>query len=76
MRHAIAVYLPTWPTDRLRRQCGALPSDQPLVLSTRQAGRRTVFAADAEPQALGLWPGMPLAQAQAMVPRLALRTAP
>src|SRR5688572_19851839 len=73
MRRVISVYLPTWPSDRLRRhQAESQQPDQPLVLSTRQGSRRTVFAADAEAQAMGLWPGMPIAQAQAMVPRLAV----
>ena len=38
MRRVASVYLPNWPTDRLRRTCGdAAPGDAPLVVAGRVA---------------------------------------
>ena len=72
MKQVISVYLPTWPTDRLRRLPGsAKPSpDGPLVLLGRDGRRRVVMAADAHAQALGIRPGMAATQAHALVPDL------
>ena len=72
MRRAISLYLPTWPTDRLRRAMGnaALPRETALVMIARDANRRIVWAADGAAQALGLRPGLPATQAHALVPGL------
>jgi protein ImuB len=77
MRRVVSLWLPTWPTDRLRRGGGGPSPDDPLVLVGREGGRRIVTAADAAAQRLGLRPGMAAAQAHALVPGLhALDAAP
>lgn len=70
MRRAVCVWLPTWPTDRLRRAPDALPPGRPVVVAERQGSRRLVHAADAEAQALGIRPGVTVALAQAMHPMI------
>jgi protein ImuB len=72
MKRVISLYLPTWPTDRLRRHLGALapPAEVPLVMIGREGRRRVVTAADAAALALGLRPGMVATQAHALVPSL------
>jgi protein ImuB len=77
MRRVASLYLPTWPTDRLRRQMGAAapPADKPLVVAGRDGRRRAVVAADHAAQALGIWPGLALTQAQARVPDLHIEAA-
>jgi protein ImuB len=71
MRRVISLYLPTWPTDRYRRQSGAcVPPAEPLVTSAREGPRRIVRAADRAARADGLHAGMALAQARARVPGL------
>jgi protein ImuB len=51
---------------------GAPPAETPLVLSASDGRRMVVAAADRAALALGLAPGLPLAQAQARVPGLAV----
>ena len=76
MRRVVSVFLPTWPTDRLRRQAvAALPAEQPLVLAVRDGGRRGVFAANVAARAAGLHAGMPLARAQALLLDLIIKQA-
>lgn len=77
MARVISVFLPTWPTDRLRRKAGgaAPPGDAPLIIAGREGSRRIVTAADAAAQALGLRCGMSVAKAQALVPRLIIQPA-
>ncbi len=70
MRRVICVFLPTWPTDLWRRRHGGPPPDEPLVAAVQDGPRRVVSAADRAARALGLRPGLALAQAQAMVPGL------
>src|SRR3984885_1844246 len=72
MRRVISVFLPTWPTDLLRRQPSAVapPPDRPLITAIHDGRRQTVAAADHAARSLGLLPGMPVAQAQALVPGL------
>ncbi|MBK8176622.1 MAG: DNA polymerase Y family protein [Rhodospirillales bacterium] len=72
MKRVVSLFLPTWPTDRLRRAMGAtaLPPEVPLVLIGRDGRRRIVWAADAAAQRLGLRPGMAATQAHALVPGL------
>jgi protein ImuB len=77
MRRVISVFLPTWPTDRLRRRphAAAPPADRPLVTFLHDRRRQVVAAVDGVAQSLGLFPGMPLAQAQAVVPGLTVMVA-
>lgn len=74
MRRVISLWLPTFPTDRLRRHAG-VPPDGPLVIAAHDGRRLSVAAADAAAAAVGLYPGMPLAQAQAQVPGLVIHPA-
>ncbi|HEY4547741.1 MAG TPA: DUF6504 family protein [Pedomonas sp.] len=77
MRRVVSLYLPTWPTDRVRRMAGgeALSAETPLVLVGREGSRRVVRAADAAAQAAGLHAGMPVAKAQILVPDLVMEDA-
>ncbi len=79
MRRVISVWLPTWPTDRLRKQAqagfDALPAEAPLVTAAHDGSRQAVAAVDGRARALGVRPGMALAQAQALVPGLVIRPA-
>ena len=72
MARVISVFLPLWPTDRLRRQGDdTAPSrDAPLILAGRVGSRRVVTAADRIAQQPGLHTGMPVSKAQALVPGL------
>ncbi|WP_073068113.1 Y-family DNA polymerase [Paracoccus solventivorans] len=77
MARVISVFLPMWPTDRLRRKTGdgAPPAETPLVLAGRDRSRRVVTAANAAAQALGLHPGIEIGRAQALVPGLRVEPA-
>lgn len=77
MTRVVSLFLPSWPTDRLRRKAGAEapPADAPLVLVGREGSRRIVLAADAAARAAGLRAGMPVAAAQALAPGLVMRNA-
>ena len=72
MTRVVSLYLPTWPTDRLRRKLGAsAPSaDTPVVLFGRQGRRREVLALDAAARNAGLRIGTPASKAQVLVPHL------
>jgi protein ImuB len=72
MRRVVSLYLPTWPTDRLRRKLGAWAptADTPIVLFGRQSRRREVMALDAAARNAGLRIGMPASKAQVLVPGL------
>jgi protein ImuB len=67
MRRVVSLYLPTWPTDRRRRQLGraAPPADTPLALVGREGRRKVVLAANAAAQAQRVRPGLPAAEARA-----------
>ncbi len=77
MRRVVSLFLPTWSTDRVRRQLGstAPPADTPLVLVGREGRRRVVLAADAAAQRAGLYVGMLVTKAQILVPALMIRNA-
>jgi protein ImuB len=66
----VSVYLPTWPTDRIRRQHGGPPLEEPVVTALSVGSARRIGGACAAAQALGLSPGLPIAQAQARIPKL------
>ncbi|MCS6930740.1 MAG: DNA polymerase Y family protein [Acetobacteraceae bacterium] len=78
MRRVVSLWLPSWPTDRLRRSRdgrspeghGAPPDEAPLVTQGHDGRRMAVAAANPAALRLGLRPGMALAQARSMVPGL------
>ena len=77
MPRVVSLFLPTWPTDRLRRKEGdaAPPLEVPLVLVGREGRRQVVLAACAAAQAAGLRVGMAVTMAQVLVPGLAVQDA-
>ncbi len=77
MKRVVSLYLPTWPTDRLRRRLGdAAPSPEtPTVLIGRGERRRAVLAVDQAARRLGLHPGMPATQARALCGDLSVHDA-
>ncbi len=78
MRRVISIWFPTFPTDRIRRiasrEAGVplTAITTPLVTVARDGNRRTLAAVDVVASGLGLCAGMKLAQAQALVPDLAV----
>ncbi|WP_249196832.1 DNA polymerase Y family protein [Gluconobacter cerinus] len=68
----VSLYLPLWPTDRIRKRLGhdAPAPDLPLALVGRDGRRRVVLSADLAARRLGLRPGTPVAKAQALHPDL------
>ncbi len=75
MRRVVSLFLPTWPTDRIRRQFGSPPLGEPLVTVMTEGSRRIIAAADEAAGGLGLRPGQTIAHAQALVPGLHIRDA-
>lgn len=75
MRRVVSVWFPMLPTDRLRRSPGAPPAEMPLVTRAHDGGRQVVAAADRAALALGLRPGLPLAEARARLPGLVVHDA-
>src|SRR5665213_744268 len=77
MQRVVSLFLPTWPTDRVRRTLGAAapPAETPLVLIGREGRRRVVLAADVAAQRAGLRVGMPATKAQALVADLIMMDA-
>jgi protein ImuB len=77
MQRVVSLYLPTWPTDRLRRKMGAAAPDAslPLVLVSQTGRRREVTAANAAAIETGLRIGMPATKAQALVKELVIHHA-
>jgi protein ImuB len=70
MRRVVSLYLPTWPTDRIRRKFGDPPREKPLVTVVRQGSRRLIASACPAAQKVGLIEGMAVAKAQTIVPDL------
>lgn len=63
--------MPELPTERVRRAAaGAAEAGGPLVLARAEGGARVVEQACPRARALGLRPGLSLAQARALVPGL------
>src|SRR5436305_1984651 len=59
MRRVVSVWLPHWPTDRLRRTApDAPPRDAPVVSAAQDGNRRVLQAVDPAAAALGLRPGL------------------
>ncbi|GGF00420.1 nucleotidyltransferase [Aliidongia dinghuensis] len=77
MRRVVSAYLPTWPTDRLRRTLrhSAPPTDRPFATALHDGRRRIVAAVDMAARAEGLAPGMALAHARMLVPELVVEDA-
>jgi protein ImuB len=71
-RRILSVWLPRLSTDRLvrRHAATATPARPPCVTAGSVRGRQVVRAIDAAAEASGLHPGMGLADARAIVPRL------
>ncbi len=77
MSRVVSLYLPNWPTDRLRRKMAASAPDAatPLVLVGQTGRRREVTAANAAAIQAGLRVGMPATKAQALVKELGIHHA-
>lgn len=65
----VSVWLPHWPTERRRRAQGK-PDQTPFALVAPGNGGVRVVAVDAFAASEGLHPGMPLADARALLPGL------
>ena len=71
MRRVISLYLPHWPSDRLRRaKKDAPPRDKPLVTAMMQGQRRVIASVDAAAARLDLSCGMTVTHAQSLIPDL------
>ena len=70
-RRFLVLFLPSWPTDYLKRRDSQLQG--PLVLHERIKGGLRLAAVDAEAARHGLHVGQNLADARAMVPDLTVR---
>jgi protein ImuB len=77
MSRVVSLYLPSWPTDRLRRKMAASAPDaaMPLVLVSQTGRRREVTAANAAALKIGLRIGMPATKAQVLVKDLVIQHA-
>ena len=71
MRRVISLWFPALAIDRLRRERPGVWRDEPLALTQESAGRVIVSACNEAALAAGVSPGMALADARAVVPRLA-----
>jgi protein ImuB len=69
-RRYLALWFPLFPANRLART-GA-PDDAPYAFVEKQRGAMRIVAVDAAAHALGLGPGLTLADARARVPELAV----
>lgn len=75
MRRVVSVWLPTWPTDRLKKARRAPPKDRPFATAHHDGRRRIIAAVDLAARAEGLSPGMTLSHAKMLVPDLAVEDA-
>jgi protein ImuB len=77
MSRVVSLYLPTWPTDRLRRKMDAAAPDAavPLVLVGQTGRRREVVACNAAALQAGLHVGMSATNARALVKELVIHHA-
>lgn len=78
-RRVLALWFPHLATDRILRRrvgrswrCGAPACHPPLAVSHREKGAQRIAALDERAEALGLRPGLGLADARAMHPSLAI----
>ena len=72
-RRYLALFFPWLPAERLCRTAPQ-PPDAPLVFAEKQRGALRLASVDRAAQAVGLAPGMPLADARARVPELLVVT--
>jgi protein ImuB len=71
MRRVVSLFLPHWPSDRLRRKNPDLSRrDRPLVTGAVHGQRRILASVDEAARQLGLIPGMTVTHAQSLVPDL------
>ena len=70
-RRYLAAYLPLLPAERLARQSGK-PPEPPYALIEKSKGALILAACDSGALSLGLVSGLPLADARARVPELAV----
>ncbi|MFT9073204.1 Y-family DNA polymerase [Gluconobacter potus] len=77
MARVVSLFLPLWPTDRIRKRLGAdAPApDAPLALVGREGRRRVVLSVDLAARKAGVRPGTPVAKAQALYPDLIIMDA-
>ena len=76
MRRVVSLFLPRWPTDRLRRKKPDLSGrDKPLVTVAAQGQRRVLTSIDEAAERLGLKRGMTATHAQSLVPDLVVMDA-
>ena len=56
MTRVVSLFLPSWPTDRLRRKAGdaAPPAEAPLVLIGRDGNLLNRYAPTAKPRDAGI----------------------
>ena len=73
-RRILAAWLPWWPSERLARRRPEARS-RPFVTVTDSNGRLIIDAANPRATRAGLTPGMPLADARAIVPGVIVRPA-
>lgn len=74
-RRYLALWFPFLPTDRLMREASsrcAVPDDAPFALVEKVRGAMRLAALDPRAHALGLTPGLALADARARIPALAV----
>ena len=72
LRRILAVWLPRFSTDRLKRKDASLSERPPLVVAGRAGNALHVQALDVRAHRLGLYKGQPLANARAMVQALTI----
>src|SRR3954451_13987642 len=76
MRRVVSLFLPRWPTDRLRRKNPDLSGrDKPLVTVAAQGQCRVLASVDETAERLGLSRGMTVTHAQSLIPGLIMMDA-
>src|SRR3954451_9536631 len=76
MRRVVSLFLPRWPTDRLRRKNPDLSGrDKPLVTVAAQGQCRVLASVDETAERLGLSRGMTVTHAQSLIPGLVVMDA-
>lgn len=68
----MSVYLPTWPTNRVRRKAGRLTdgTGAPLVTAIPEHGRRVITAVNSAARRLGITPGITVTRDRSLAPEL------
>jgi len=76
MRRVVALFLPTFPTDQIRRRNGGTPAlNLPMVMAMQEGNRRVLTSVDDAARKLKLACGMTVAHAQTLVPNLIVESA-